>query len=119
MRLKLGARNAVCTLLPTQGERVPALISLLLNLLLRSRLGEHAAYLQKASENCAEPWSTGDCLNVHENVHLNVSALGHCQVSCYSTHRKEEPPDSVQVHREPGACVSSVKGRFQLEFPDT
>lgn len=52
-------------------------------------------------------------------MHLNVSALGHCQVSCYSTHRKEEPPDSVQVHREPGACVSSVKGRFQLEFPDT
>lgn len=52
-------------------------------------------------------------------MHLDVSALGHCQVSCYSTHRKEEPLDSAQVHREPGAGVSSMKGRFQLEFPDT
>lgn len=52
-----------------------------------------------------------------ESLHLNFSALGHCLVSRYSAHRKEEPrtQDEFGV---PGA-VSSMKGRFQLEFPDT
>lgn len=36
-----------------------------------------------------------------ENLHLNVSALGHRRVSCYSTRRKEEPlgPERVQSAR--------------------